>query len=125
MRFITLIKSRENSHAGPPPASLFEALATLGAEAARAGVLVDTAGLLPTAAGARIRLSHGTITTIDGSVATGQEVVGAYALFEVPSKQQAIEWATRFMALHKKHWDGWEGETEVRQVLDDRPLTAA
>jgi hypothetical protein len=33
------------------------------------------------------------------------------------SKQAAIEWAKRFMELHKEHWKGWEGETEVRQVI--------
>jgi hypothetical protein len=118
MRFITLIKSAENSAIGPPPAELLQAIGKLGGEAAQAGVLVDTAGLLPTAVGARVRLEGGKVSTIDGPFPSGHEVVGAYAIFNVHSKQDAIEWAKRFMELHKKHWHGWEGETEVRQVME-------
>ena len=74
MRFMTLIKSAENSTIGPPPAKLLQAIGRLGGDAAQAGVLVDTAGLMPTAAGARVRLE-----------ASGHEVVGAYAIFNVQS----------------------------------------
>ena len=45
------------------------------------------------------------------------EVVGGYAIFNVQSKQEAIEWAKKFMELHKEHWTGWEGESEVRQMI--------
>ena len=117
MRFMTLIKSAENSTIGPPPAELLEAIGRLGGEAAQAGVLVDTAGLMPTAAGARVRLEGGKISTSEGPIASGHEVVGAYAIFNVQSKQDAIRWAKRFMELHKEHWKGWQGETEVRQVM--------
>lgn len=117
MRFMTLIKSVESSNAGPPPPALFQAIAKLGDEAAQAGVLVDTAGLMPTSAGARVRLEGGTISASDGPFGSGHEVVSAYAIFNVSSKQEAIEWATRFMTLHKEHWKGWTGETEVRQLI--------
>jgi hypothetical protein len=56
MRFMTLIKSAENLKTGPPPVELLQAIGRLGGEAAQAGVLVDTAGLMPTAVGARVRL---------------------------------------------------------------------
>ena len=118
MRFMTLIKSAENSKAGPPTATLLQAIGRLGGEAAQAGVLVDTAGLMPTAAGARVRLEGGNVSTSEEPFAGGEEVVGAYAIFNVQSKQDAIEWAKRFMELHKEHWKGWEGETEVRQVME-------
>jgi hypothetical protein len=117
MRFMTLIKSNENSKVGPPPPELFHAIARLGAQAAQAGVLVDTAGLLPTGVGARIRLDRGQISTSDGPFGAGQEVVGGYAIFDVPSKKEATEWAARFMQIHREHWKGWEGETEVRQMI--------
>ena len=45
-----------------------------------------------------------------------KEVIGGYAVFELPSKDAAVEEARKFMELHRKHWPGWEGETEVRQV---------
>ena len=118
MRFMTLIKSEEHLTIGPPPAELLQAIGRLGGEAAQAGVLVDTAGLMPTAAGARVRLEGGKISTSEGPIASGHEVVGAYAIFNVQSKQDAIEWAKRFMELHKEHWKGWQGETEVRQVME-------
>ena len=38
--------------------------------------------------------------------------------FDVKSKQEAIEWTSRFMRLHKDHWPGWEGESEIRQIFD-------
>ncbi len=117
MRFITLIKAAENGRFGPPPPQLFQAIAKLGGEAAHAGVLVDTAGLLPTAASARVRLQGGRIATSEGPFGSGQEVVGGYAIFNVGSKQAAIEWARRFIGLHREHWNGWEGETEVRELI--------
>jgi hypothetical protein len=117
MRFMTLIKSHENSKFGPPPPELFQAIARLGAEAAQAGVLVDTGGLLPTSAGARIRLERGQISISDGPFGSGHEVVSGYAIFNVPSKKEATEWAGRFMELHREHWKGWEGETEVRPMI--------
>jgi hypothetical protein len=117
MRFMTLIKSAEGSKAGPPPAELLQAIGRLGGEAAQAGVLVDTGGLMPTAVGARLRLEGGTISTVEGPFGSGHEVVGGYAIFNVQSKREAIDWANRFMELHKEHWNGWEGESEVRQLI--------
>jgi hypothetical protein len=116
MRFMTLIKSAENAAFGPPPPQLFQAITELGHEATRAGVLVDTGGLLPTSAGARIQLQGGRIAVSDGPFGSA-ETVGGYAIFDVPSLQEAIEWANRFMELHREHWQAWEGETEVRPLF--------
>jgi hypothetical protein len=121
MRFMTLIKSVEDATIGPPPPELLQAIAKLGYEATQAGVLVDTAGLMPTAAGARVRLEGGKISTSEGPFGSGQENVGAYAIFKVGSKQEAIDWATKFMAVHQEHWRGWQGETEVRQLFEQQP----
>jgi hypothetical protein len=44
-------------------------------------------------------------------------VIGGFAVFELPSKEAAVDAATRFMELHRQHWPGWEGETEVRQIF--------
>ena len=117
MRFMTLIKSKENVQIGPPPLELMQAIGRLGDEAAQAGVLSDTAGLFPTSVGARVRSEGGRISTIDGPFAQGQEVAGAHAIFAVASKEEAVAWATRFMEVHRQHWKGWEGETEVRELM--------
>jgi hypothetical protein len=116
MRFMTMVKAVENS--APPPQALMEAIAQLGEGGARAGVLVETGGLLPSAMGTRVRISGGKLTVTDGPYAEAKEVVGGYAVYDVKSKEEAIKWTTRFMELHKKHWPGWEGESEIRQIFD-------
>ncbi|SRR5258708_22254059 len=115
MRFMMLVKSSENS--GPPPKELMDAIAKLAEEAVKSGTMVDSGGLAPTAMSTRVRLSRGKVTTIDGPFTEAKEVVGGYAVFELKSKQEAIEGAQHFMELHKKHWPGWEGETEIRQMF--------
>jgi hypothetical protein len=116
MRFMMLVKGFEA--AGPPPQALMDAITKLGADAARAGTMVGSGGLGPSAAGARVRLSGGNITVTDGPFTEAKEVIGGYAVFELPSKQVAIEAAVRFMELHRQHWPGWDGETEVRPMAD-------
>ena len=116
MRFFNMIKSVEGKP-GPPPAALMQAIAALGAEAARAGLLVDTGGFGPTSTGARIRVSGGKVTVADGPFAQGEEVAGGYAIFEAASKDEAVKLAKRFMELHAEHWPEWEGSAEVRPAF--------
>jgi hypothetical protein len=116
MRFMIVVKSAEN--AGPPPKALMAAIAKLGEEATRAGVMVETGGLLPSAMGARVRLSARKLIVSDGPFAECKEQIGGYAVYDVKSKNEAIEWTSRFMHLHKEQWPGWEGESEIRQIFD-------
>jgi hypothetical protein len=116
MRFMTIVKSAEN--AGPPPQALMDAMAKLGEEATKAGTLIEMGGLFPTAMGSRVRLTKGQLTVTDGPFTEAKEVVGGYAVHEFKSREEAIDAAVRFMELHKKHWPGWEGETEVRQIFE-------
>ena len=106
MRFMTMVKAPEKSPLGPPPKALMEAIGKLGEEAAKAGVMVEMGGLLPTAMGARLRLSGGKLTVTDGPFSEAKEVIGGFSVYSVKTKQEAIEWATRFMNLHKQHWPG-------------------
>jgi len=115
MRFMTLVKSAETN--GPPPQALMDAIDKLGEEASRDGTMVQMGGLFPSAAGARVRLSRGKLVITDGPFAEAKEVVGGFAVFELPSREAAVEAARRFMELHREHWPGWEGETEVRQIF--------
>ena len=115
MRFMMLVKSAESK--GAPPKGFMEEMEKLGEEAIKAGTMVVSGGLAPTAASTRVRLSKGQITPIDGPFTEAKEVVGGFAVLEFQSKKEALESAKHFMELHKKHWPGWEGETEVRQVL--------
>jgi hypothetical protein len=115
MRFMMMVKHAEKQ--GPPPKQLMDAIAKLAEEEAKAGTMLGSGGLGPTALGARVRVSGGKVTVTDGPFTEAKEIVGGYAQFELKSKQEAIEGAVRFMELHKKHWPGWEGETEVRQMF--------
>jgi hypothetical protein len=115
MRFMMIVKHAERP--GLPPKELMDAIAQLSEEAVKAGTMLGSGGLGPTALGTRVRLSGGQLTVTDGPFTEAKEIVGGYAQFELKSKEEAIEGALRFMELHKKHWPGWEGETEIRQML--------
>src|SRR6185295_10966390 len=114
MRFMMLVKHAENS--APPPKELMDAMEKLAAEAIKSGAMLESGGLAGTATSSRVRLSRGQLTTTDGPFTESKEVVGGFAIFELKSKKEAIESAQVFMDLHRKHWPGWEGETEIRQI---------
>ncbi len=116
MRFLSMVKHSEGK-SSPPSQALMEAMDKLLQDAAKEGcVMVQSGGLFPTNAGARVRLAGGKIAVTDGPFTEAKEVVGGYAIFDVPSKAQMIRLTERFMALHKTHMPGWEGECELRQV---------
>lgn len=123
MLFMTIVKSAEST--SPPPQELMDEIEKLRDEAAKAGVFLDTGGLLPTALGANVRLAKGKLTVTDGPFTEAKEVIGGFAVFNVKSKKDAIAWTLKFMELHKKHWPGWEGVTEIRQMWSpqDSPST--
>jgi hypothetical protein len=125
MRFMMIVKHTEKQ--GPPPKSLMDAIAKAAEEETKAGTMLGNGGLLPTAQGARVRLSGGKLTVIDGPFTEAKEIIGGYAQFELKSKEEAIESAVQFMELHKKHWPGWAPETEVRQMFgpEDFPCKPA
>jgi len=121
MKFMMIVKHAEKQ--GPPPKSLMDAINKLAEESVKAGTMLGNGGLSSTAQGARVRLSGGKVTVIDGPFTEAKEVIGGYAQFELKSKEEAVKSAVVFMELHKQHWPGWEGETEVRQMFgpDDFP----
>ncbi|MGW5264545.1 YciI family protein [Microbispora sp. NPDC004025] len=114
MRYMVLLRAAQP--ATPPPADLMEAIAKLGQEATVAGALLDTAGLAPSVSGAAVRLAEGGLSVTDGPFAESKELI-SYALYDVRSKEEAVEWTARFMRLHRDLWEGWEGEAEVVKVL--------
>ena len=79
--------------AGRTPPALFAAIGEFGEQATKDGILVDQGGLMPSAAGALVRVSGGKITVIDGPFTEAKEIIGGYATFQVRSKEEAIEHA--------------------------------
>ena len=122
MRYLMLIKATQP--ATPPPPALMEAIARLGEEATKAGALLDFAGLAPSAAGARLELTAGDLIVSDGPFAEAKEVV-SYAVYEVQSKEEAIEWGRRFLDVHRDHWPEWEGTTEILKVFGPEDMAPA
>ena len=68
--------------------------------------------------GARVRLSAGKLTISDGPFAESKELISAYAIYKVASKQEAVARASQFLQLYEEHWPVWEGDVEVRQMFD-------
>ena|SRR5947209_4950278 len=121
MKFMMIVKHKEGQ--GFPPPELMAAIDKQGQEAAKAGTMLGSGGLKPTDTGARVILSNGKVSVVDGPFAEAKEIIGGYAQFELKSREEAVESAVQFMELHRKYWPGWEGETEVRQMYgpDDFP----
>ncbi|MCC6984266.1 MAG: hypothetical protein IT535_13425 [Bauldia sp.] len=118
MKFMTLVKARENHPAGEPPMELFAGIDQLGRDAAKEGVFVLFGGLAPASQGTAVKLAKGEITVTDGPFAEAKEVIGGFAVYDTETKEEAVKWAVRFMELHKKHWPDWDGEVEVRELMN-------
>jgi len=114
MRYLVLLKAAGSD--GPPPPELMEAIMALGQEASMAGALIDTQGLQPSAAGARATLTGGRLGVSDGPFTETKELISC-ALYDVRSKEEAVEWTNRFLRLHQDLWPGWEGEADVLKVF--------
>jgi hypothetical protein len=123
MRFLMMVKSKEGQ--GQPPAALMQAIAQSGAEASKNGTMVLTGGLYPASQGDRVRVDDGKVSVLDGPFTEAKEVVGGFAIFELKSREEALEAAKHFMELHRQHWPGWVGETEIRRLFDGPPDFAA
>ena len=118
MRYLTFIRHAESHRqAGPPPA-LMEAMGKFVQKALKDGTLVDTGGLLPSKDGVLVRLAGGKITVTDGPFTESKEVIGGWAIVQADSKAEAVRIATEFMELHRVHWPGFDGESEVRPMFD-------
>jgi hypothetical protein len=113
MRFLSLIRVQENTGTEPSERLMSE-MGKLMTEMKRAGKLLDTAGLAPTAKSKRVRLRSGKISVVDGPFTETKEVIGGYAMLDAQSLDEAIALTERFVELHVA--DGWELDCEVRQV---------
>lgn len=116
MRFLTLVKYDENGT--PPPQAFLDALEQFRRTAKAAGAMVDCVGLQPSSTGSRLRIARGKVSATDGPFVETKELIGGFAVYEVRSKQEAIGWISRFLAL-QEHWPQWECEVEIRQIMGE------
>src|SRR6266508_582983 len=112
MRFMILVKADKNSEAGVlPDETLLTEMGKFNEELAKAGVLLAAEGLHPSSKGARVKFSGGKQTVIDGPFTETNELVAGFWLWQVKSKEEAIEWVKRAPF-------GPGAEIEVRQVFE-------
>ena len=112
MRFMYIVK-----HPGPstaPTPELLEAMHKLADREIKAGRMLDNGGLMPLATGAQVSVTGGKLNIIDGPFVEAKEIIGGYAIFELPGKDEALASAKEFMQLHKDLMPGWEGTCELR-----------
>jgi hypothetical protein len=117
MRFLLLRKADRQSEAGvwPTPAQS-AAIATLIEEMKTAGVFISAEWLQPSSRGARLTISHGKRTVVDGPFTESKELIGGFAMIQADSKEGAIAWAFRFATVLSNA--GAVGDIEI----DVRPL---
>ncbi|MDQ6690146.1 MAG: YciI family protein [Gemmatimonadota bacterium] len=115
MRFMVIVKADKNSEAGAlPDEKLLADMGKYNEELVKAGVMLAGEGLHPSSKGARVRFSGAKRTVIDGPFAETKELIAGYWLFQVKSKEEAIEWVKRA----PNPFPGTESEIEIRQVFE-------
>jgi len=111
MRFMVIVKANKDSEAGVlPDKKILTEMGKFNEELGRAGVILAAEGLHPSSKGARVRFSGGKRTVIDGPFAETKELVAGFWLWQVRSKDEAIEW------LKRAPFD--QTEVEIRQVFE-------
>ena len=96
-----------------PDQALMDEMGLLMEEMTAAGALVSTAGLRPIEEATRIRQRRSRQKIVDGPFAEAKEVIGGFCLLEAATKEEAVEWSSRFLAVHGPEWDI---EVEIRQL---------
>jgi hypothetical protein len=121
MRFMVIIKANKDSEAGVlPDEKLLTEMGKFNEELAKAGVLIAGEGLHSSAKGARVRFSGAKRTVIDGPFAETKELIAGFWLWQVKSKEEAIEWVKRC-----PNPTGAEADVEIRQVFEAEDFGAA
>ena len=114
MRFMVIIKASKDSEAGVMPSEkILTEMGRFNEELVKAGVMLAGEGLQPSSKGARVKFSGTKRTVLDGPFTESKELIGGFWLWQVKSKEEAIEWVKRC----PNPFDG-ESEIEIRQVFE-------
>jgi hypothetical protein len=114
MRFVVMVKATKDSEAGKMPSTkLLEEMGTFNEELVKAGIMLAGEGLHPSSKGVRVRFNGDTRTVIDGPFAETKELVAGFWIWQVKSREEAIEWVKRCPNPHEG-----ESEIEIRQVFE-------
>jgi hypothetical protein len=115
MRFMILIKADKNSEAGVmPDTRLLTEMGKYNEELVKAGIMLAGEGLQASSKGARVKFSGGKRTVTDGPFTEAKELIAGFWIWQVKSKEEAIEWVKRM----PNPMPGTESEVEIRQVFE-------
>src|SRR5437667_12297364 len=123
MKFLSIYKSVERGV--PPSQEEMSRMGQLIEKEMKAGTLLATEGCLPSALGARVRISGGKLTVTDGPFTEAKEVIGGYAVLQANSKAEAIEVTKKFLQVHRNGESERHGEYEAGQIscADESPAS--
>ncbi|HET7517947.1 MAG TPA: YciI family protein [Actinomycetes bacterium] len=128
MRVMMMIKGDPQPGAAPSE-ELLTAMGGYNEALQKAGVLLDLAGLLPSAEGRRVKFAEANRTVIDGPFPESKELTAGYWILQVESMDEAVEWAKRapFEALSRIYPGeyGATGEIEIRRVFEPEDFDAS
>jgi len=110
MKFLSIYKTIERGV--PPSQEEMSKMGKLVEEGMKSGFLLAVEGCLPSAFGARVRLSNGSLSVTDGPFSESKEVIGGFAIIQADSKQEAVEHVKHFIQI------AGDGECELRQVFE-------
>jgi hypothetical protein len=114
MRFLVMVKATPDSEDGIMPSTeLLEAMTKYNEELAKAGIMVAGEGLHPSSKGARVRFSGSERSVIDGPFSETKELVAGFWIFDVKSREEAIEWVKRCPNPMTE-----DSEIEIRQIFE-------
>ena len=115
MRFMVIVRATKDSEAGiMPDEKLLADMGQFNEELVKAGILLSAEGLHPSSKGARVRFSGEKRTVIDGPFTETKELIAGFWLWQVNSKQEAIEWVKR----SPNPFPGMDSEIEIRRVYE-------
>ena len=113
MKFMIIMKANKDTEAGVMPSErVLTEMGNFNEELVNAGIMLAGEGLHPSSKGARVRFSAGKPAVIDGPFAETKELIAGFWMWEVKSKEEAIEWVKRI-----PNPDGTDFEVEIRQVF--------
>jgi hypothetical protein len=118
-RYVLLLKADAVSEAGPPAdPAVFAKMDGLMGEMAQGGVMLGGEGLKPSAQSARVKLEGEKRTVIDGPFTESKELIAGYMIVQTATREEALEWARRWLEIHVETVPDHQGEIEVRLLAE-------
>jgi hypothetical protein len=118
MQFLTFYTPAPSAHQGPPSKECMDQMNKLIEESMKSGELIATGGLTPLQQGARVVQTAGKVTITDGPYIESTEIIGGFAILEVPSKEAAIESSKRFLKV------AGDGQVTIRPLMTEAETCA-